>query len=88
MRIRLSNELSDVINEFGPKVFEDFNEVSGLSFDLIAHAQTMVQTRILVPSASAPPSGSQGVWQRKGRDPQGRLLNHPMVGLLICQRLL
>ncbi|GJE95109.1 glycerol-3-phosphate O-acyltransferase [Phanerochaete sordida] len=64
MRIRLSNELSEVINEYGPKVFEDFNE-----------------TRILVPSASAPPSVNNGDWQRKGRDAQGRLLNHPMTWL-------
>ncbi|KAJ3539417.1 hypothetical protein NM688_g6363 [Phlebia brevispora] len=28
MREELANELADVINEFGPKVFEDFNEVS------------------------------------------------------------
>lgn len=28
MRRRLSNELAEVINEFGPKVFEDFDEVN------------------------------------------------------------
>ena len=27
MRIKLGSELADVINEYGPKVFEDFNEV-------------------------------------------------------------
>ena len=27
MRVRLSNELTEVINEYGPKVYEDFNEV-------------------------------------------------------------
>ena len=29
-REKLSNELSDVINEFGPQLYEDFNEVSHL----------------------------------------------------------
>ena len=32
MRIKLANELADTINEFGPKVFEDFNEVCIFSF--------------------------------------------------------
>ena len=27
MRSRLSNELVETINEFGPKLYEDFNEV-------------------------------------------------------------
>ena len=27
--MRLSNELVELINEFGPKLYEDFNEVSG-----------------------------------------------------------
>lgn len=30
MRRRLSNELVEIINEFGPKVFEDFDEVRGV----------------------------------------------------------
>lgn len=28
MRVKLSNELVEAINEFGPKLYEDFNEVS------------------------------------------------------------
>lgn len=28
MRVRLSNEVSDVINEFGPKLYDDFDQVS------------------------------------------------------------
>ncbi len=28
MRTQLSNEVVDVINDFGPKLYEDFNEVS------------------------------------------------------------
>lgn len=27
MRVKLSNELVEVINEFGPQLYEDFNEV-------------------------------------------------------------
>lgn len=27
MRLRLSNEVADVINEFGPKLFDDFDQV-------------------------------------------------------------
>ncbi|PSR74916.1 hypothetical protein PHLCEN_2v9450 [Hermanssonia centrifuga] len=68
-RIRLSNELAEVINEFGPKLYEDFNEF-----------------RIMVPSASAPPStGNPGLWRRKSStgavDAQGNLLVHPMTWL-------
>ncbi|CAL1704818.1 unnamed protein product [Somion occarium] len=69
MRLRLSNELVDVINEFGPKIYENFNEF-----------------RILVPSASVPPSSGQpGLWRRKTStgavDAQGNLLSHPMTWL-------
>ncbi|OBZ75539.1 hypothetical protein A0H81_04406 [Grifola frondosa] len=69
MREEVSNELADVINEFGPQLFEDFD-----------------QTRILVPSASVPPSSGQpGIWRRKsatgGVDAQGNLLVHPMTWL-------
>lgn len=28
MRMQLSNELVEVINEFGPQLYEDFDEVS------------------------------------------------------------
>lgn len=27
MRLRLSNEVADVINEFGPKIFDEFDQV-------------------------------------------------------------
>ncbi|KAI0670469.1 glycerol-3-phosphate O-acyltransferase [Trametes maxima] len=69
MREDVANELAEVINEFGPKIFEDFD-----------------QMRILVPSATAPPSSGQtGIWRRKsatgGVDAQGNLLSHPMTWL-------
>ncbi|KIP09126.1 hypothetical protein PHLGIDRAFT_116689 [Phlebiopsis gigantea 11061_1 CR5-6] len=64
MRIRLANELGEIISQYGPKLYDDFDE-----------------TRILVPSASVPPSYNQGLQHRKPRDPQGRLLNHPMSWL-------
>ena len=28
MRIGLANELSELINEYGPRIYDDFNEVS------------------------------------------------------------
>jgi glycerol-3-phosphate O-acyltransferase/dihydroxyacetone phosphate acyltransferase len=69
MRVQLSNEVAELINEFGPKLYEDFDE-----------------WRILVPSASVPPStGKPGVWRRKSStgavDAQGNLLIHPMTWL-------
>ncbi|EJF65776.1 glycerol-3-phosphate O-acyltransferase [Dichomitus squalens] len=69
MREEVSNELVETINEFGPQMFEDFDE-----------------WRILVPSATAPPSSGQpGIWRRKtatgGVDAQGNLLVHPMTWL-------
>ncbi|CCL99138.1 uncharacterized protein FIBRA_01153 [Fibroporia radiculosa] len=69
MRAKVSNELAEVINEFGPKLYDDFD-----------------QRRILVPSASVPPSSGQpGIWRRKsgtgGIDAQGNLLVHPMTWL-------
>ncbi|KIJ44372.1 hypothetical protein M422DRAFT_252379 [Sphaerobolus stellatus SS14] len=68
-RVALANELTDVINEFGPKLYDDFDEA-----------------RILVPSASAPPSGGQqGLWRRKSAtgavDAQGLGFSHPMTWL-------
>jgi len=56
-----------VINEFGPKLYDDFDEF-----------------RILVPSATAPPStGTPGIWRRRSGtgavDAQGNLLIHPMT---------
>ncbi|PCH38236.1 glycerol-3-phosphate O-acyltransferase [Wolfiporia cocos MD-104 SS10] len=69
MRTRVANELLEVINEFGPKLYNDFDE-----------------NRILVPSASAPPSGGRpGMWRRKsstnGVEGQGSILVHPMTWL-------
>lgn len=34
MRIDLANELSDVINEFGPQMYDDFDEVRTLAAHL------------------------------------------------------
>ncbi|PPR03776.1 hypothetical protein CVT24_007494 [Panaeolus cyanescens] len=67
MRIHLSNEVASLINDFGPLLYEDFDEA-----------------RILVPSASAPPSsGTPGLWRRKSStgavDAQGLGLTHPMT---------
>lgn len=28
MRVRLSNEVADVINDFGPKIYDDFDQAS------------------------------------------------------------
>lgn len=69
MREELASELATSINEFGPKMYEDFD-----------------QWRILVPSASVPPStGTPGLWRRKSGvgavDAQGNLLVHPMTWL-------
>ncbi|KAJ7582744.1 glycerol-3-phosphate O-acyltransferase [Mycena floridula] len=67
MRVHLSNEVAALINDFGPKLYDDFNE-----------------WRILVASASAPPSsGTPGLWRRKSNtgavDAQGLGLTHPMT---------
>lgn len=69
MRVRLSNEVAAVINDYGPQLYDDFNEF-----------------RILVPSATAPPStGTPGIWRRRSAegaiDAQGGLLAHPMTWL-------
>ncbi|KAH9934782.1 glycerol-3-phosphate O-acyltransferase [Fomitopsis serialis] len=69
MRVEVSNQLAEVIREFGPELYTDFDA-----------------NRILVPSASVPPStGEQGIWRRKsgtgGVDAQGNLLVHPMTWL-------
>ncbi|KAJ6606886.1 glycerol-3-phosphate O-acyltransferase [Mycena sp. CBHHK59/15] len=69
MRVQLSNQVSDLINDFGPNLYQDFNE-----------------WRILVPSASVPPSsGVPGLWRRKSGtgavDAQGLGLTHPMTWL-------
>ncbi|KAF8077978.1 glycerol-3-phosphate O-acyltransferase [Lyophyllum atratum] len=67
IRVELSNQVADLINDFGPKLYDDFNE-----------------WRILVPSASVPPStGTPGIWRRKSGtgavDAQGLGLTHPMT---------
>ncbi|KAJ7155997.1 glycerol-3-phosphate O-acyltransferase [Mycena crocata] len=69
MREQLSNEVVELINTFGPRLYDDFN-----------------QWRILVPSASVPPStGKPGFWRRKSGngavDAQGLGLTHPMTWL-------
>ena len=86
MRARLSNELAEVINEFGPKVYDDFDQVSANTPTYQCAILTSCQMRILVPSAAVPPSsGSPGLWRRKSStgavDAQGNLLAHPMVSL-------
>ena len=84
MRIHLANELGEIISEYGPKLYDDFNEVIIKMIRLgTVGLLPAAQTRILVPSASVPPSYNQGLQRRKPRDPQGRLLNHPMVSLSI-----
>ncbi|KAI6028371.1 glycerol-3-phosphate O-acyltransferase [Pisolithus orientalis] len=68
MRMRLSNEVVDVINEFGPKLYDDFDQG---------------KFRILVPASAPPSTGNPGVWRRKSSvgqvDAQGNLLIHPMT---------
>ena len=85
MRSRLANELAETINEFGPKLYEDFNEVSSNpKTHACRYLSFCEQFRILVPSASAPPSSTpDGIWRLKSStgavDAQGNLLVHPMV---------
>ena len=85
MREQVSNELVETINEFGPKMFEDFDEVRYIFLHTYVDMNSpSLQWRILVPSATAPPSSGQpGIWRRKsatgGVDAQGNLLVHPMV---------
>ncbi|KAI6007065.1 glycerol-3-phosphate O-acyltransferase [Pisolithus albus] len=68
MRMRLSNEVVDVINEFGPKLYDNFDQE---------------KLRILVPASVPPSTGNSGVWRRKSGvgqvDAQGNLLIHPMT---------
>lgn len=68
MRVHLSNAVANLIDDLGPKVFENFDE-----------------TRIVVPSAAAPPSSSSGLWRRTSStgavDAQGLGLIHPMTWL-------
>ncbi|KAG1731911.1 glycerol-3-phosphate O-acyltransferase [Suillus lakei] len=73
MRVRLSNEVAEVINEFGPKIYDDFDQASPQQH----------QFRILVPASAPPSTGNPGVWRRKSSvgqvDAQGNLLIHPMT---------
>ncbi|TFK54916.1 glycerol-3-phosphate O-acyltransferase [Heliocybe sulcata] len=68
-RQRLSNELADTINEFGPKLYNDFNK------DRI----------LVPSSSAPPSTGKPGIWRRKSStgavDAQGNLLVHPMTWL-------
>ncbi|KIN98347.1 hypothetical protein M404DRAFT_158154, partial [Pisolithus tinctorius Marx 270] len=68
MRMRLSNEVADVINEFGPKLYDDFDK-----FRILVPASAP-------PSAG---NDDPGVWRRKSSvgqvDAQGNLLIHPMT---------
>jgi len=66
-RENLANEVAALINDYGPKIYEEFDKF-----------------RILVPSASVPPStGTPGLWRRKSGtgavDAQGLGLTHPMT---------
>lgn len=79
MRMRLTNELAEVINEYGPKVFDDFDEVSVTICRTMNSLLKLVQKRILVPSSSIPPSAGQP--DHTTVDAQGKLLVHPMVRL-------
>ncbi|CAK5276728.1 unnamed protein product [Mycena citricolor] len=67
MRVHLSNEVSELINEFGPQIYEDFDE-----------ARILLPSATVPPS-----SGSQGIWRRKSSngavDAQGLGLTHPMT---------
>ncbi|KAI0721682.1 glycerol-3-phosphate O-acyltransferase [Cerioporus squamosus] len=69
MREEVSNELAQTINEYGPKMFDDFNEWRIL----------------VPSSTAPPSSGQPGIWRRKsatgGVDAQGNLLVHPMTWL-------
>ncbi|KAI0361999.1 glycerol-3-phosphate O-acyltransferase [Trametes cingulata] len=69
MREDVANELAEVINEYGPKLFEDFDQMRIL----------------VPSSTAPPSSGQPGIWRRKsatgGVDAQGNLLSHPMTWL-------
>ncbi|OCH95524.1 glycerol-3-phosphate O-acyltransferase [Obba rivulosa] len=69
MREEVANELAEVINEFGPKLYEDFDQWRIL----------------VPSSTAPPSTGQPGLWRRKsgvgGVDAQGNLLVHPMSWL-------
>ncbi|KAF9480135.1 glycerol-3-phosphate O-acyltransferase [Pholiota conissans] len=84
-RINLANEVASLINDFGPTIYSDFDEVGWRYLILFrfTHPFSVEKTRIL-PSASAPPSnGPSGLWRRKSSigavDAQGLGLTHPMT---------
>jgi len=69
MRTELSNELSEIVNEFGPKLYDDFDK-----FRILVPS-----------AAAPPSGTSSGIWDRKSStgavDAQGNLLVHPMTWL-------
>ncbi|PAV23717.1 glycerol-3-phosphate O-acyltransferase [Pyrrhoderma noxium] len=69
MRESLANELSEVINEYAPKIWDDFD-----------YGRILVPASSVPPS-----SGTPGLWRRKSGtgavDAQGNLLVHPMTWL-------
>ncbi|KZT54280.1 hypothetical protein CALCODRAFT_473625 [Calocera cornea HHB12733] len=70
MRAELSNEVSDVISEFGPKLYDDFD----------------ARRIVVPAAGGPPSSDTRlGLWRRKsgmgGADAQGNLLIHPMTWL-------
>lgn len=87
MRVHLSNEVAELINDYGPQQFKNFDEVRFvLSVNHPNTNSSDTQWRILIPAASAPPSGgTSGIWRRKSStgavDAQGLGLTHPMTWL-------
>ncbi|TFK29910.1 glycerol-3-phosphate O-acyltransferase [Coprinopsis marcescibilis] len=69
MRDGLSNEVASLINDFGPRLYDDFNEARIL----------------LPSSSAPPSTGTPGLWRRKSSvgavDAQGLGLIHPMTWL-------
>ncbi|KIY50875.1 glycerol-3-phosphate O-acyltransferase [Fistulina hepatica ATCC 64428] len=69
MRMELANQVADVINEFGPKLYEDFD----------LHRITIPSSSV------PPSSGTPGIWRRKSGagavDAPGLGLTHPMTWL-------
>lgn len=49
MRTRLSNEVVDVINEFGPKLYDDFDQVSPLHIAIVLSSD-IIEVPYLSPS--------------------------------------
>jgi len=67
MRIDLSNQVASLINDFGPKLYDDFDEARIL----------------WPSASAPPSSGPTGLWRRKSStgavDAQGLGLTHPMT---------